>query len=184
MSINFVLKSRLALEPFLSYRCLSKVVTKKDEYEKRHFYYRTLLRLAVFCVAFGQLYECYWSQRHWKRKPGSLNELLAYLWEIIRLLLKYCIYCASAPSLHRESTDSLMNILLCLIYIILIVTYQLERIRAVCRQRYHHCLTISHHRLSPNGYQSKSQLDPQQRFGHHEVWQHHFDKERLKYQKN
>ena len=26
--------------------------------------------------------------------------------EVIRLLLKYCIYCASAPSLHRESTDS------------------------------------------------------------------------------
>ena len=28
--------------------------------------------------------------------------------EVIRLLLKYCIYCASAPSLHRESTDSLI----------------------------------------------------------------------------
>ena len=26
---------------------------------------------------------------------------------MIRLLLKYCIYCASVPSLHRESTDSL-----------------------------------------------------------------------------
>ena len=23
--------------------------------------------------------------------------------------LKYCMYCASAPSLHRESTDSLIN---------------------------------------------------------------------------
>ena len=29
--------------------------------------------------------------------------------EVIRLLLKYCIYCASAPSLHRESTDSLIS---------------------------------------------------------------------------
>ena len=29
--------------------------------------------------------------------------------EIIWLLLKYCIYCASAPSLHRESTDSLIK---------------------------------------------------------------------------
>ena len=28
--------------------------------------------------------------------------------KVIRLLLKYCIYCASAPSLHRESTDSLI----------------------------------------------------------------------------
>ena len=28
--------------------------------------------------------------------------------EVIRLLLKYCIYCALAPSLHRESTDSLI----------------------------------------------------------------------------
>ena len=24
---------------------------------------------------------------------------------------KYCIYCVSAPSLHRESTDSLMNVM-------------------------------------------------------------------------
>ena len=30
--------------------------------------------------------------------------------EVIRLLLKYCVYCASAPSLHRDlkSTDSLI----------------------------------------------------------------------------
>ena len=27
---------------------------------------------------------------------------------VVRLLLKYCIYCASAPSLHKESTDSLI----------------------------------------------------------------------------
>ena len=33
--------------------------------------------------------------------------------EVIRVLLKYCIYCASAPSLHRESTDSLIN---CVLY--------------------------------------------------------------------
>ena len=31
------------------------------------------------------------------------------VWNTVRLLLKYCIYCASAPSLHRESTDSLIT---------------------------------------------------------------------------
>ena len=34
-------------------------------------------------------------------KTRSLNKLLAYCGEVIRLLLKYCIYWASAPSLHR-----------------------------------------------------------------------------------
>ena len=29
--------------------------------------------------------------------------------EVIWLLLKYCIYCISTPSLHRESTDSLIG---------------------------------------------------------------------------
>ena len=53
---------------------------KKEEYEKWHFCYRTLLRLAVFHVAFGQLYESCWSQRHSKRKPGRLNKLLSHLW--------------------------------------------------------------------------------------------------------
>ena len=44
-------------------------------------------------------YESCWSQRHLKRKTRLSNKLLAYLW--------YCIYCASTPSLHRESTNSL-----------------------------------------------------------------------------
>ena len=82
---------------------------KKKEYEKWYFCYRTLLRLAVFHVAFGHLYESCWSQRHSKRMSGLLNKLLACCGEVIRLLLKYCIYCASAPSLHRESTDSLIS---------------------------------------------------------------------------
>ena len=30
--------------------------------------------------------------------------------EVMLLLLKYCIYCVSAPSLHKESTDSLITI--------------------------------------------------------------------------
>ena len=44
---------------------------------------------------------------------GSLDAYISFLrvcGEVIRLLLKYCIYCASAPSLHRESTDSLIVI--------------------------------------------------------------------------
>ena len=53
---------------------------KKEEYEKWHFHDRTLLRLAVFRVAFGHLYESCRSQRHSKRKPGCLNKLLACLW--------------------------------------------------------------------------------------------------------
>ena len=53
---------------------------KKEEYEKWHFHDRTLLRLAVFRVAFGHLYESCWSQSHSKRKPGRLNKLLACLW--------------------------------------------------------------------------------------------------------
>ena len=31
------------------------VLTRKKEYEKRHFHDRRLLRLAVFCEAFGHL---------------------------------------------------------------------------------------------------------------------------------
>ena len=48
---------------------------------------------------------------HKGTQRGSLDALsfLRVCSEVIRLLLKYCIYCASAPSLHRESTDSLIN---------------------------------------------------------------------------
>ena len=67
-----------------------------------------LLRLAVFHVTFGHLYESCWSRRHSKRKPGRLNKPLACLWWSYMALLKYCIYCVSAPSLHRESTNSLI----------------------------------------------------------------------------
>ena len=39
-------------------RARLRVLTrKKQEYEKWHFHDRTLLRLAVFRVAFGHLYE-------------------------------------------------------------------------------------------------------------------------------
>ena len=53
---------------------------------------------------------------HKGTQTGSLSKLLRVCGEVIRLLLKYCIYCASAPSLHRESTDSLINlhVMLCL----------------------------------------------------------------------
>ena len=42
-----------------AYRCLNKSHNeeRKKEYEKWHFCYRTLLRLAVFRMAFGHLYE-------------------------------------------------------------------------------------------------------------------------------
>ena len=39
---------------------------------------------------------------------SALNKLWHICGEVMRLLLKYCIYCASAPILHRESTDSLI----------------------------------------------------------------------------
>ena len=106
MSINFVLKPRWVLEPFLSYRCLNKVVTKtrrEKEYEKWHFCYRTLLRLAVFCVVFGQLYERCWSQRHWKRKPGSFSifvvKLYGFCLSIIYIARRHHPYIESLPAL-------------------------------------------------------------------------------------
>ena len=37
-----------------------------------------------------------------KEEGWVLNKLIMYICgEVIRLLLKYCIYCRSAPSLHR-----------------------------------------------------------------------------------
>ena len=49
---------------------------------------------------------------------GSLGAQISF-WrvcgEVIGLLLKYCIYCVSAPSLHRESTNSLI---ICRMYFI------------------------------------------------------------------
>ena len=48
---------------------------------------------------------------HKGTQRGSLGSSISFLrvcGEVIRLLLKYCIYCASAPSLHRESTDFLI----------------------------------------------------------------------------
>ena len=80
---------------------------RKKDYEKWHFRYHKLLHLAVFCMAFGHLYESCWSWRHSKRKAGRLNKLLAYLWSSYTAS-KYCIYCSSTPSLHRESIDSLI----------------------------------------------------------------------------
>ena len=52
---------------------------------------------------------------HKGTQRGSLDtySFLRVCGEVIRLLLKYCIHCVSAPSLHRESTDSL--ILVCLL---------------------------------------------------------------------
>ena len=52
--ISFVLKLRW-------------VCFKKKRRRKWHFCYRTLLRLAVFRVAFGHLCESCWSQRHAKQ---------------------------------------------------------------------------------------------------------------------
>ena len=47
--------------------------------------------------------------REWLALHQIPHQLLYYICgEVIRLSLKYCIYCASAPSLHKESTDSLI----------------------------------------------------------------------------
>ena len=68
-----VLKSRWVLEPFLSEYGWIKLWW----WQKWHVCYCTLLCLAVFRMAFDHLYECCWSQRHSKRKPGHWNKLLA-----------------------------------------------------------------------------------------------------------
>ena len=103
---SFIQKPWWVLQLIFSYSCW----TKKKEDEKWHFRYHTLLRSAVLRVAFGHLYESYWSQRDSNRKAWCLNKLLAYLWRSYTAFAKYCIYCASAPILHRESTDSLIHI--------------------------------------------------------------------------
>ena len=44
---------------------------------------------------------------HKGTQRGSLDALISFLrvcGEVLRLLLKYCIYCASAPSLHSLPT--------------------------------------------------------------------------------
>ena len=58
----------------------------------------TLLRLAVLLGTYVSLADQKGIQR------GRLNWHLKRIFgEVIRRLLKYCIYCASAPSLHGES---------------------------------------------------------------------------------
>ena len=37
-----------------------------------------------------------------------MTKLIAPLWPSLGVLLKYCIYCVSMPSLRRESTNSLI----------------------------------------------------------------------------
>ena len=44
-----------------------------------------------------------------REMQGALNKLQHVCGGVIWLLLKYCIYCALAPILHRESTDSLIH---------------------------------------------------------------------------
>ena len=72
------------------------------------------LHLAVFHEAFGQLYMSLADRTVLKRNTCCLIKLLAYCGQVIQLLLKYCIYCASVPSLHRESTASLIYTYKCL----------------------------------------------------------------------
>ena len=38
-----------------------------------------------------------------------MNKLLVYCCDVIRLLLKHCINYVSAPSSHKESTNSLIS---------------------------------------------------------------------------
>ena len=45
---------------------------------------------------------------HKGTQRGSMGTYIRICGEVIRLLLKYCMYWVSAPSLHRESTDSLI----------------------------------------------------------------------------
>ena len=102
------------LKPFARYRCWKNWrLNEEASYEKWHFHDRTLLHLAVFRVIFGHLYQPCWSQRHSKgAEPECLNKLLACLWWSYTAF-KYCVYCALAPSLHRESTDTLIRQVFC-----------------------------------------------------------------------
>ena len=79
--ISFVLKWWWVLKTVFEISLLNiMVLTKKKNMKNGTFATCTLLRLAVFCVAFGHLYESCWSQSHSKRKPGCLNKLLVHLW--------------------------------------------------------------------------------------------------------
>jgi len=64
-----------------------------------YFRNRTLLRLAVFRVAFGHLWVLL-IIKALKEEDWALKWKSGF---------QYCVHCASAPSLHRESTDSLIS---------------------------------------------------------------------------
>ena len=97
MSISFVLQSRWVLEPFFSYRCLNK---SRNEEKIRKMALLLSHTFAFSCLPNG-FWTLIWVLLITKRMSGCLNKLLTYLWW--SLLLKYGTYCASVPSLHKES---------------------------------------------------------------------------------
>ena len=80
---------------------------KKEEYEKWHFCYCTLLRLAVFRMVFEKLYQSCWSQRHSKRKPGCLKAFSAFVVK----LYAFCLSIACIARRRHPYIDSLPTLL-------------------------------------------------------------------------
>ena len=109
VNINFMLKWRWVLEPFSSYHCLTSGLNKDRRIQKMEL-------LLPHTFAFSCLLRGFWETlsvlliiKVLKEEGWVLKLAFNICGESIRLLLKYCIYCASAPSLHRESTNSLMS---------------------------------------------------------------------------
>ena len=106
MRINFVLKSRCVLEPFSSYRCLKSGPSKER--------LRKMALSLPQTFAFSCLPRSFWAliimslADHIKALKDECWTLLVYLWWSCMSFSIICIYCASVPSLHRESTDSLI----------------------------------------------------------------------------
>ena len=101
---QFVPKWRWVAEPFSRYRRLTSGLSNKRIQKMALLLPHTFV-FSYLPHGFWHLYESCWSQKHSKKKPGCLKRIWS---EVIRLLRKYCKFCASALSLHRESTDSLI----------------------------------------------------------------------------
>ena len=98
-----MLKRRWVLKPFVTYHCWTKFWWD----QKWHFSHHTLF-------VFSHLPRGFWAAilvlliiKALKEKGWVLKVYLCG--KVVWLLLKCCIYCASMPILHMESTDSLIK---------------------------------------------------------------------------
>ena len=105
MSIRFVYKWRWVLKPFVSYHCWTKSWWEENgTFATAHFcVWLSSTMLLGKLVSFA---GCKITRRYTLGTSLSLKRVRGWVsW----LLLKYCIYCASAPFLYRESADSLIS---------------------------------------------------------------------------